>query len=82
MVGSLCFGYSEIVFVLLTKVIIGYVVIFFINVKKTCLERMFTRAFYSYKSGFYYYSNNVLYVLICINFCRGSEAFKSYCQYI
>lgn len=54
------FNYSKIVFVLLVEVIIDLMVITSINVKKACLEKTFTKIFYSRAFGFYYYLNHVL----------------------
>lgn len=68
MVRFFCFGNSKMVFALLTKFIAGHVVITLINVRKVGLDKMFTKIFCSYRSGFYYYSNVFLYFLICINF--------------
>lgn len=70
---------DKIVFALLAKFMVGQVIIIFINIGKTCLEKMFIKAFYSRKSGFYYHSNNVLYILIYINPCRSFGACKSCC---
>lgn len=61
-----CFGDGKIVFKLLTEVIIGHDVITPINVKKAYLKETFTKAFCSRRSGFYYCSNDVLYVFIYI----------------
>lgn len=52
------------VFAFLTKVVIDYMIITSINVRKTDFEKMFIRVFYSRKSSFYYNRNNVLYILI------------------
>lgn len=59
-----CSGGSKIVFVLLTEVIAGHVIIIPINVKKTCLEKMLTGVFCNRKSGFHYFSNDILYVFL------------------
>lgn len=59
-IRSLCFNNGKIIFVLLTEVIIGHMIIILINVEKTCLERIFIRAFCSRKSDFYYCSDNIL----------------------
>lgn len=79
MVRFLCSGGGEKVFTLLTEVVVGYIVITSINVKKACLEEAFTRAFCNCGSGFYYCSNDVLCVLICINPWKGLEAYKNCC---
>lgn len=59
-IRSLCFDYSKMIFVLLIKVARSYVVITPINLWKTCLEKAFIKAFYSYEFSFYYYPNNIL----------------------
>lgn len=82
MVRSFCFSYSKIVFLSLTKIVTDYMVIFSINIKKAYLKRIFTSTFYNYNSGFYYYLNNVLYLVIYIIFWKSFEAFKSYYRYI
>lgn len=62
-----CSVCDKIVFALLTEVVTGYLIINPINVRKTYFEKTFARTFYSHGSGFYYSSNNILRVFICIN---------------
>lgn len=81
-VRSLCFGGSKIVFAILAKIVTSYMVITFINVKKAFLEKTFTKAFYNCRSSFYYCSNNILYILICVNSWFGFRTCKSYYWYI
>lgn len=70
-------GGSKMVFELLIEVVTDYVINIFINVKKAYLEEMFTRVFCSYRFSFYYCPNNILYILICINFGRVSRSVKA-----
>lgn len=70
-VKSFCFSGGKMVITLLTKIVIDYVVIIYINIKKVDIEKTFMRVFCSRKFGFYCYSNNVLHVLICINLWRS-----------
>lgn len=82
-IGSFYFDGGKMIIALLTKVITGHVVIILVNVRKLCFEEAFTRSFYSSRgSGFYYCSNNISYVFICINFWLGSMVNKSGYQYI
>ena len=70
------------IFVLLTEVIVGHVVITLLNVKKACLEQTFRTAFCNCRSGFYYCSNNFLHLFIQINFWQSSRANKSCYWYV
>lgn len=63
-----CFINSKIILILLIKAIGGYIVITFINVRKACLKKIFTKLFCSCKFGFYYYLDNILQFFIQINF--------------
>lgn len=63
-----CSNSCKIVFALLTKIVIGYLIITLINIKKIYFTRLHTELFCSYKSCFYYYSNNIFYVFFYINF--------------
>lgn len=63
-----CSGDIKMIFILLIEVIASHVVITPINVKKTCLEWIFIKVFYNSKSGFYYCLNDLLHLLIQINF--------------
>lgn len=58
------FSCNKIVFALLTEIIIGYIVNFFINVRKICFKKILTKAFCSRGSGFHYCLNNILYIFI------------------
>lgn len=78
MAKSLCSGGGIIIFALLTEVVTGFVVIIPINIGKIYLKERFRRVFYSYEFNFYYYLNNILYVFIYINPCKGFRACKSY----
>ena len=73
-------GGGKMVFILLTKVITGYVVITLINIRQPCLKKMLSRAFCSRGFGFHYCSNNVLHFLIRIDPWRGFGASKSCCR--
>lgn len=81
-VRSSCFGGCKIVFALLIEVIADYMNITYINVKKKGLEKIFTETLYCYKSGFYYYLNDILYILIYINFLLSIGVSKNGYQYI
>lgn len=75
-------GSSKIVFALPTKILRGYAIITFINVRKAGYKKTFISILYNCGSGFYYCTNNVLYVFICVNFWRGFETCRSCCWYI
>lgn len=77
-----CLGNSKIIIILLTEVIVGYMVIISINVRKQCFEETLTEAFCSRGFGFHYCSNNILYVFIQINPWWRFGAYKSCGQYV
>lgn len=76
MVGFFYSSSGKIVFALLIEIIIGYIVITPINIKKTCLEKTLTGVFYSCGSCFHHWLNDILYVLIYINSWLASGAGK------
>lgn len=78
--NTIRFFYSDggkIVFILLTKVVTGYIMVIPTNIKNMGLEKTFIRAFCGYGSSFYYYTNDILYILICINSSRGLELIEA-----
>ena len=75
-----CSGNSEMVFILLTKVVAGHMVVIIINIQKICLKGPFLRAFCSCQPGFYYCLNDLLHLFIQINSWQGSDIGKRCCQ--
>ena len=73
---------GKVVFTLLTKIVIGHIVVSPINIWKICFEKMFSKTFSTCRSGFHYCPNNLLHLLIWINSWQGSSAGRSCCQYI
>lgn len=81
-IRSFCSNYGKMVYVLLTKIPINYMVILPTIVKKIYFEEMFIRAFYNRGSSFHYCPDNILYFLIYINFWKSCRAFKTCFWYI
>lgn len=75
-------GVGKIIIALLIEIVIGYLILMSIDIKKAYLKKSFLRTLCRCGFGFYHCSNNVLYFLIWINLWLGFKACNKCYWYI